>query len=78
MPSAWAQCLHELLLWWKLRDGQTGFAFALELHHDGGDGLIIEDGQDHLSGDEVQVGKVGMRSIKLNVHRHGSSSGGER
>lgn len=72
MPSAWAQRLYELLLWRKLRDGQTGFAFTFELHHNGGDGLIIENGQDHLSSDEVQVCKVSMRSIKLNVHRHGS------
>lgn len=72
MPSAWSQRLYELLLWRKLGDGQTGFAFALKLHHNGGDGLIVENGQDHLPSDEVQVCKVGMRSFKLNVHRHGS------
>ena len=72
MPSAWAQSLYELLFWRKLRDCQTCFAFAFELHHDGGDGLIIENGQDHFSSDEVQVSEVGMRAVKLNVYRHGS------
>lgn len=77
MSSAWAQRLDELLLRRKLRDSQPGFAFAFELHHNSGDGLIIENGQEHSSGDEFQVRKVSMRSIKLNVHRHGSLGSGE-
>lgn len=72
MPSAWAQCLWELFLWRKLRDGQTGFALTFELDHNGGDGFIIENGQDGLSRDKLQVFVEVMRPIQLNVHRHGS------
>ena len=72
MPSAWTQSLYELLFWRGLRDCQACFTFAFELHRHRGDGLSVENGQEHLSGDEVQVSEVGMRSVKLNTDRHGS------
>lgn len=47
-------------------------AFAFELYHNGRDSFVVENAQYDPSNDEVQVRKVRMLSIKVNVHGHAS------
>lgn len=47
-------------------------AFAFKLYNNGRDSFVVENAQYDPSGDEVQVRKVRMLSIKVNIHGHAS------
>lgn len=70
MSSPRAHCLEELLLWRELSYSNTGLTLTFQLNHNSGDRFIVDNAQDDPSSDEVQVGKVSMRSIELDLNRH--------